>query len=97
MKSTVLILLVMVLSVHNNFAQINNFQIFYSGFNGPVTAITENNSGNIWVAVWSLQDDDSTNQVVLIDEQIIDTVSIYSRYPFWDIEVDQNNVLWVAT
>ena len=97
MKNVILFsLLIMILSTQNNFAQTNNFEIFYTGLNGPVTAFSENNAGNIWAAVWTNGSNDSTHQLVLIDVQVLDTVNIHTRYPVWDVEVDQNNVLWIA-
>ena len=37
------------------------------------------------------------NEVILINDQIIDTIFVHSAYPIWDLAVDTNNVLWIAT
>ena len=81
----------------SQFAQTNNFEILYTGFNGKITAFSEDTNGNIWAAVWSHSNNDSTNEVVLINEQIIDTIFIHSTFPIFSIDVDIYNNLWIAT
>jgi len=98
MKNIVLFLIaIMVFSAQPNLPQTNNFELFYTGFTGSVTAFAEDTSSNIWAAVWSRSDQDSINEVVLINNQIIDTVLVHSAYRIWDMEVDLNSVLWIAT
>ena len=98
MKNIILFLVaIMILSAQPNLPQSNNFELFYTEFNGRVTAIAEDTSSNIWAAVWSSSDQDSINEVILINDQIIDTVLVHSAYPILDMEVDLNNVLWIAT
>jgi ligand-binding sensor domain-containing protein len=98
MKNIIFFLIaIMVLSAQPNVPQSNNFELFYTGFTGPVTAIAEDTSSNIWAAIYSVWDQDSINEVILINDQIIDTIFVHSAYQIWGLEVDINNVLWIAT
>jgi len=97
MKYIIIFLIaIMVLSVQHILPQSNNFELFYTGFSGSITAIAEDTSSNIWAAL-SESDQDDINEVILINNQIIDTVFVYSKFPILDLEVDLNNVLWIAT
>ncbi len=62
-----------------------------------MTAIKEDTSGDVWGAIAFHYSSPDTSVLVLIGDDILDTLFIPTSYPFWGIDVDQQNNLWIAT
>ena len=96
MKKIIFSIRLIILSSKLVYNQSYEFTLVYTGFDGMmIPSITEDTSGNIWAANWISFD--SSAIVLIDDESITVTVFIYTRFPIWGMDVDQQNNLWIAT
>ena len=79
------------------FPQSAEFTLFNIGISGTQRSIAEDTSGNIWVAITSYSAPQFASEIILLDEEVIDTIIIPTGYPIYGLDVDQQNNLWIAT
>ena len=93
-----LVLFFLLITLYNSaHSQSSEFELFNTGFIGAVTALTEDTSGNVWGAIGFQYASPDTSVLVLIGNDVLDTLYIPTSYPIWGIDLDQQNNLWIAT